>query len=246
MVRVYDLEGNLKREAIRSVNFQATVGPAVDAAGNIYIGEPSRPNTHELPRFFKGKVPDIKKVGDSHFLVPPGAFPYSWAYGSVMKFSPKGGAVPWGKVKSHKEYKPWKESVPEATNPVMYSQSSSIRIKVVKPQGVLWAHGEFFPLTSRVGCNCLASYFDVDYYGRSFYPDAGQSRVGVLDTNGNVICRFGSYGNRDAEGQGEYIPLAMGLAVAASDKYIYVADLVNHHLVRVKMTYAAEEACAVK
>ncbi|MHC4914747.1 MAG: hypothetical protein ACYTGB_04580, partial [Planctomycetota bacterium] len=246
VVRVYDLEGNLKREPIRSVNFQATIGPAVDPAGNIYVGEPSRPNTHELPGFFKGKVPDIKVEGEGRFHVPPGTFPYSWAYGSVMKFSPKGGSVPWAKAVAHKEYKPFKEEVPGAANPTMYSQSSGIRIKVAKSQGCLWAHGEVFPLTSRVGCNCLASYFDVDYYGRSFYPDAGQSRVGVLDTNGNVICRFGAYGNRDAEGKDDYVPMSMGLAVAASDGYVYVADLCNHHLVRAKLTYAAEEECEIK
>jgi hypothetical protein len=246
VVRVYDLEGRLKREPIRSCNFQSTIGPAVDAAGNIYLGEPSRPNSHELPAFFKGKLPPIKVEGKDRFNVPGAVFPYSWAYGSVMKFSSKGGSVPWGKVKSHKLYKPFKEEVPGATNPVMYSQSSGIRIKVTKSEGALWAHGEVFPLTSRVGCNCLASYFDTDYYGRSFYPDAGRSRVGVLDTNGNVICHFGSYGNRDAKGKGQYVPLAMGLAVAASDKYVYVGDLANHHLVRAKLTYAAEETCAVK
>ena len=246
VVRVYDLEGNLKREAIHSVNFQSTVGPAVDAAGNIYIGEPSRPDSHELPPFFKGRLPDIKVEGKDRFLVLGETFPYSWGYGSVMKFSPKGGSVPWGKAKSHKLYKPFKEQVPGATNPTMYSQSSSARIKVAKSQGALWAHGGFFPLTSRIGCNCLASYFDVDYYGRSFYPDAGQSRVGILDTNGNQICHFGAYGNRDAVGEGEYIPLAMGLAVAATDKFIYVCDVANQCLIRVKLTYVAEEICAVQ
>jgi hypothetical protein len=245
VVRVYDLEGRLKREPVHSCNFQSTVGPAVDAAGNIYLGEPSRPGTHELPAFFKGRLPDIKVEGEGRFNVPPEVFPYSWAYGSVMKFSPKGGSVPWGKVAEHKLYKPFTDEVPGATNPVMYSQSSEIRIQSAKSQGALWAHGEFFPLPSRVGCNCLASYFDVDYYGRSFYPDAGQSRVGVLDTAGNPICRFGSYGNRDAEGKDAYVPLTMGIAVAASDRYAYVCDLASHCLIRVKLTYAAEESCAV-
>src|SRR5690606_19042042 len=86
VVRVYDLEGNLKREAIHSVNPSSTVGPAVDAAGNIYIGEPSRPHTHKLPEFFEGKLPDIEVEGENRFAVPPEVFHYSWAYGSVLKF----------------------------------------------------------------------------------------------------------------------------------------------------------------
>lgn len=246
VVRVYDLEGNLKREPVRSINFSACVGPRVDPAGNIYVGEPARPNSHELPAFFKGKLPPIKKEKKDVFYVPNEVFPYSWAYGSVVKFSSAGGSILWGDVAKHKEYKPWEEDVPEATNPVFYSQSSSTRIRKAPSQGVLWAYPGFFPLTSRVGCNCLASYFDVDYSGRVFYPDAGRSGVGVLDTNGNVICHFGGYGNRDAQGKDDYIPLAMGLAVAATDRYIYIGDIVNQCLVRVKLTYAAEEVCEIE
>ncbi|MEX0715527.1 MAG: hypothetical protein WD066_03025 [Planctomycetaceae bacterium] len=246
VVRVYDLQGNFLREALHGVNFSSTVGPAVDAAGNIYIGEPSRPNTHELPAFFKGKLPDIEVEGPNRFFVSAEVFPYSWAYGSVVKFSSKGGSIPWPGFPDHKNYRRFTEGVPAATDPVMYSQESSNRIKVAQSQGVLWAHGEFYPLPSRIACNCLASYFDVDYFGRSFYPDAARSRVGVLDTNGNVICRFGAYGNREAEGDGGYVPLAMGIAVAASDEHIYVADMCNRHLVRAKMTFAAEETSDIQ
>src|SRR5262249_41187332 len=39
--------------------------------------------------------------------------------------------------------------------------------------------------------------FDVDDFGRSFFPDAGRSRMGVIDTNGNEIAFVGQYGNRD-------------------------------------------------
>ena len=103
----------------------------------------------------------------------------------------------------------------------------------------------FFPLPSRVGCNCLASYFDVDYYGRVFYPDAGRSRVGILDTNGNLIGHFGCYGNRDAEGGEDYVPLTMPIAAAASDRFVYVCDLNSHLLMRTRITYAAEETVVI-
>lgn len=114
-------------------------------------------------------------------------------------------------------------------------------------KGVLWAHMGFFPATASSGkCNCLASYFAVDLFGRTFCPDAGMCRVSMLDTNGNVIGHFGRYGNRDAVGKEDYVPLATPIAVAASERYLYVGDINNHCLARVKIGYAAEETCEVK
>jgi len=75
-----------------------------------------------------------------------------------------------------------------------------------------------------------------------FYPvDLFGPRLTQMDTNGNAVCHFGRYANRDAVGKDTDIPLGFGLAVAATDRYIYVGDIVNQCLVRVKLTYQAEE-----
>jgi hypothetical protein len=67
--------------------------------------------------------------------------------------------------------------------------------------------------------------------------------VAICDNNANSIVTFGSYGNVDQRGPlgsvpGPAVPLATPLCVAASDDYVYVADINNARLARVKMSYA--------
>src|SRR5690606_37592735 len=53
------------------------------------------------------------------------------------------------------------------------------------------------------GCHCWNSKFCLDYFARSFAPEADHYGVAVLDTNGNLILRVGRYGNVD-----DGVPLA--------------------------------------
>ena len=98
-------------------------------------------------------------------------------------------------------------------------------------------------------CMCEGSGFDVDPFGRVFFPNLGQFRIEVVDTNNNPIATFGKYGNEDSGGPAQVkkpdIPLAWPTYVAVSDRYAYVADTVNRRVVRVKVGYAADETCAV-
>src|SRR6266498_1428720 len=87
-------------------------------------------------------------------------------------------------------------------------------------------------------------------FGRVFFPNAGQFRVEVIDTNNNPITTFGKYGNEDSGGPGARvkkpdIPLAWPTYVAVSDRWAYVGDTVNRRVVRVKLNYAAEGSCSV-
>lgn len=123
-------------------------------------------------------------------------------------------------------------------------------------------------------CRCTGTEFDVDDFGRVYAPDLGRFRVGVLDANGNDVLSFGAYGNQDFCGHDSYVfdpdtkllrprkvsdpkdlvsPYAqpeiafawiMGLAV--TDKYAYVADVINKRVLRVKLDYAVEEDCIIK
>jgi hypothetical protein len=123
-------------------------------------------------------------------------------------------------------------------------------------------------------CLCESPRFDVDGFGRSFYPDAGRFRVGVLDTGGNAVCTFGTYGNQDsplrnadlgvrngtASGRGPAagtpqsavrnpqleIPLCWPHAVAVGDEAVYVGDRLNRRVVRVKIGYAAEATVGIQ
>jgi len=118
-------------------------------------------------------------------------------------------------------------------------------------------------------CHCASSDFDVDPFGRVWFPDLGRYRVGVLDTNGNLITTFGSDGNAESRGPDSpvvdpkpgrvrprrpddpknpkspfaepEIAFAWLIGVGATDKYAYVGDSLNRRLLRAKLVYVAEE-----
>lgn len=96
------------------------------------------------------------------------------------------------------------------------------------------------------GCVCGSPRFDLDPYGRLFLPNAAANQVSVVDNNDNLLVQFGKYGNIDSRGgllgpgvtiPGSDIPLAYPVCAASSEDYIYVADVANCRLVRVKMTH---------
>jgi hypothetical protein len=113
-------------------------------------------------------------------------------------------------------------------------------------QGALWMRAGF----SHVGqcsnndhCHCAGTDFDMDDFGRIFAPDTGRFRVGVLDANGNELVSFGRYGNQDCAGP----EIAFGwiIGVAVTDRYAYVADLLNKRVLRVKLHYVASAVAAI-
>lgn len=101
------------------------------------------------------------------------------------------------------------------------------------------------------GCYCRSPRFEVDPYGRLFVPNAVSCQVTVSDNDGNIINRFGRYGNIDSRGSlpglpgqqvvaGTEIPMAWPTSVAASEDYVYVSDYLNCRIVRARMVYAAD------
>ncbi|MBL8028982.1 MAG: hypothetical protein JNL74_21345, partial [Fibrobacteres bacterium] len=101
------------------------------------------------------------------------------------------------------------------------------------------------------GCVCRSPRFDLDPYGRLFVPDAITCQVSVADNAGNMIHRFGKYGNIDSRGtlsglptqeviNGSEVPLCFPTSAAATEDYIYVADFMNYRIAKVKMVYSAD------
>jgi len=75
--------------------------------------------------------------------------------------------------------------------------------------------------------------------------------VGIIDTNGNGIAWFGSYGNQDSGGPASaiptpQIPLYWPYVVAAGGDAVYVGDRLNRKAVKVRLGYAAEVSCPVE
>lgn len=87
--------------------------------------------------------------------------------------------------------------------------------------------------------------FGVDGFGRIAYPSSLVPRVAVIDNGGNEILAFGTYGNRDSRGglEGDLVPmsdvpLAWPNSVDVTDDHIFVSDIVNVRLLRLKKIYA--------
>jgi hypothetical protein len=98
--------------------------------------------------------------------------------------------------------------------------------------------------------------------------------VRVIDTAGNSITNIGSYGNAESMGPDSpvvdpksgklrarlpddpkdlkspfaepEIAFSWIVGVGVTDKYIYAGDSITRRLLKLKMTYAAEETCDVK
>jgi hypothetical protein len=236
----------------------SAVGPKFDQEGNIYIAEQIRPVGQPFPpefkEFMKGAKPRVYGLKGSQEEL-------CRMYGSIIKFSPKGGRVNWSW--GGKQY-----MSPIGPNP--YKGEAKIHPSVAKRKekgdcwlmnklrggysvtGHLWmrmgiSHVDF------VGCNCENTRFDVDEFGRVWYPDMGRFRVVVLDTNGNEMAHFGNYGNADSRGPESTnkklsqpdIAFSYLIGVGVTDKYAYMGDSANRRLLRAKLTYVAEEVCTV-
>jgi hypothetical protein len=230
------------------------VGPKFDPQGNIYIAEIIKPKGNLYPKEFKGVVAAGKKGGKRQGT-PAGAV--MAMYGSIVKFSPKGGTIDYPKQKyfhatSKNPYKGAAKLDPslKAENVSYYYGSKFQRLSHTKVIGAEWirmgiSHIDMFY------CNCESTRFDVDEFGRVWYPDLGRFRVVCLDTNGNEITYFGAYGNADSAGPKSSIPkpeiaFAWLIGVAVTDNYAYMGDSVNRRMLRCKMVYAADKTCVIQ
>lgn len=138
--------------------------------------------------------------------------------------------------------------------------------------GAEWIH----PGHGHIGftrCNCESATFDVDEFGRTFFPDTAGFQVSVIDTAGNAIGTWGGFGNENCMGPESPVvdpktnklrprrsddpqdlksPFAepeLGfswlLGVGVTDRNAYFGDSLNLRLLRAKLVYAAEESCAL-
>jgi hypothetical protein len=239
----------------RTVVWECTQGaiPKLDRQGNIYLADMVKPPDRWSPEFFDGKLDPPHRTTNSQ----DARYYYSYMYGSIIKFPPTGGAIWYGKkgLPASVEGKPPAELLALPKVPVgIHAGFSSVQTGEL--QGALWYRFGFAPYTCTMSscmltCMCEGGGFDVDPYGRVFFPNLGQFRIEVIDTNNNPITTFGKYGNQDSGGKDALvkkpdIPLAWPITVAVSDSHAYVADTVNRRVVRVKLEAAAEESAPLQ
>lgn len=115
-------------------------------------------------------------------------------------------------------------------------------------EGADWFFGGvgFSGKNAGVGCSCWNARMAFDYFNRSFAPEIDRYSVAVLDEEGNLILRVGTYGNADSQGAKSKAPLGgdeVGMMHGAylgtlTDKFLFIADPANQNVISVKLNYA--------
>jgi len=258
-VNVIGPDGATKRTLV----WQCSAGAVLrlDARGNIYLGDMLKPPDRAFPEFFDDKlgkkyVHNGSDVGGQRFATDPETMSRFWEssmYGSIIKFPPSGGIIWYEKaLPAGVEGQPPAELL--AKPKVAYGRHIGYDFKPVEVQGAEWVRFGFSPWAEPRGagfCMCEGVGFDVDGFGRVFYPNLGQFRIEVVDTANNWIGTFGQYGNQDSGGKDAAvkkpaIPLAWPTYVAVGDDCAFVNDTVSNRVVKVKLGAAAEETCEVQ
>jgi hypothetical protein len=253
-LNVMNPDGTVKRTVIWQCFRGAVL--RLDSKGNIYLADMVKPPGRAYPEFFDGKLPPPPAKFDDE--VGNDTFYTSFMYGSIVKFPPEGGAIWYRKELPESVIEGGQPPAELLAKPKVPFMAHNGR-RTAQPgeiQGALWYRFGYAPYTAvssgcSLTCACESGGFDVDAYGRVFFPNLGQFRVEVLDTNGNPLTTFGKYGNQDSRGKGSQvpkpdIPLAWPLTVAVSDTHAYVADTLSRRVAKVKLAWAAEETCEVK
>ncbi|MHC4917447.1 MAG: hypothetical protein ACYTGB_18370, partial [Planctomycetota bacterium] len=231
------------------------LGPKFDPQGNIYIAEIVRPKGWVCPPELSERMTAAGAKKGTILSVAGGM------YGSIVKFSPKGGTFHFGTGKGSSKPNKTGEYVhvgARDTGPNPYRGELKLdglktaeydyffrTLKPVKITGAEWVH----PGIGHVGiygCNCENVTFDVDEFGRVFIPDLMLFRVRVIDTAGNAVTHFGTYGNPDDVIGEKRTCFSWLVGVGATDKYVYTGDAMNRQMLRSKITYAVEETCEVR
>ncbi len=221
-------DGKMRRKDVIGRLTQGALSLRMDPAGNFYVGSPVKPAGQPVPPELAGKVDATKKRSADvrhHYPI---------MYGSILKFGPGGGVGVGPGVGGEKGLLAY--DVPAGVKDALWRYFGVGPVPAYK--GGVYKHGAL------QGCSCEGMRFDVDGFGRTFSPDAARFRVVVLDTAGNLICTFGSYGNQDSGGPKSAlpepaIPFAFPLAVGVSDRAAYVSDILSRRILRVKLTCTA-------
>jgi hypothetical protein len=241
-------DGKIKRKDI-VIGLQGPSSLRVDSYGNIFVADGLNRHGKPYPPEIDAFAERLRAKGTTKRGVHSEAVEdaYGEAYGSIFKFGPEGGSIrrlDGGAAAGADEelLSPYPQKIKFAAKGV---KAIYPRISPMAP-----------PRYMRGGisaCWCLFAIYDLDAHNRLFVPDAMQFCVRVTDANFNEILRFGDFDRATTKGgkenaPGPEIPFEFPTYVHASDDAAYVTDTAScaRRVVRVKLSYAAEETCAVK
>jgi hypothetical protein len=118
-------------------------------------------------------------------------------------------------------------------------------------EGANWLYAGACPIVPG-GCSCPSSRFHVDWYKRSYVPEAYRHSIGVLDTSGNLIMHLGRYANFDSAPGGKEgcrpgdtdIGTTTPRYIGGTDNYLAFEDW-GERFVVLRLTYNAEETVPI-
>ncbi len=229
-LHVFGPDGSLKHRYLIDAQIRQLSSVRLDRQGNIYLAAGLRPAEAEV------RLPDPSDLARWKYGLEPLRLNwYPLIYGSILKFSPQGGRI-----------------AADADGPAaVFGYDNRIHLAGAQwiRAGVSNVPSWRTPGTPDV-CRCVPVRFDVDEFGRVYFPDVARFCVHVLDTAGNHLLQFGSYGNQDSAGPGSRVPeppiaFAWPQIVAADCRAVYVADQLNRRIVRIRLAHAVEATVPV-
>ena len=132
-----------------------------------------------------------------------------------------------------------------ATNAIANASKGAKRFAWV--DGAEWFYAGASPIKAG-GCSCQKLSFYLDWYKRSYVPEAYRHSIGVVDTNGNLIMHFGQFGNFDDAlkmPKGGKPIVTFNRFVAATDNY-FVYDDFNERFPVFKIGYHTKLEASLK
>ena len=221
----FDRKGTLRRKELLAGLPGTRGGLDLDWRGNLYAAVQS-------PRLLDGRP----------FGIP------TWGNGALIKVKAqdldKARLLYAGTQKQGWDSPAPKIVVPKGEEPQRPRETDEFWV-----EGAQWVYGASPCSTLMWRCNCRSGRFKTDDFGRSFVPEPWRYSIGVLDTNGNLIARFGRYGNADSAGPKGLVPLGgdeIGLfdpqyVAVQTDRRLFIADVGNGRIVSAKLDYHATE-----
>lgn len=193
-------------------------GLRVDKNSNIYVGARIKELNKPWPDF-------VNSDSLSGTICELETSQKAWAYemyGSVLKFDSTGGSILYGTtgnlVTGGGGFHPGNCATWQS-----YHKCS--------PHGLIWMHyGMSHILTHTTyritKCWCAQSRFDIDGYGRVFYPNTFMCEFAGIDNSKNMLFRIKNSDLPDG------VAIGVGSQIEVTDDALYVVDYYNNKIVR--------------
>ena len=125
---------------------------------------------------------------------------------------------------------------------------TSLKSPATWVQGAEWMYSGVTPV-SAAGCTCPSSRPHLDWFKRSYLPEAYRHSIGIVDTGGNLIMHVGTYGNHDdalaMRKNPDDIRMTLPRFISGTDNYVCFDDW-GERLVVLRIGYHAEETAGIE